>query len=309
MVRRSSQASNAIMRRFFMGMAFLRCGNRGRHMPSGQMCLIAMSLATLLLFVQDGHCGPVYDRVMKSGTLRLGLPYNIVPQGFLKPEGEWVGFEVDLGSQLAKHMNLKLEPVKVNDTTWRSMLTSGQIDAALCRIRHTRSLHAEFDFSEPYFFDSLHVLVLKGNCKTPSDLKGQKIAATQGSASERAAMRVLRDAGDPMAQKNVVSYPDRPSCFAALGQDKVAGWLDSGMILMEYASGSPGRFELLPVSNQVEPVAAAVPQNDSAWRDLINFTIQDMAADGSLNKVYDKWFGPDTPYAFPLRRAIDIWQP
>jgi polar amino acid transport system substrate-binding protein len=271
--------------------------------------LIAMNLILLPPLAEQAHCGPVYDRVMKSGTLRLGLPYNVVPQGFLRPDGEWVGFEVDLGSQLAKHMNLKLEPVKVNDKTWRTMLSSGRIDAALCRIRHTRSLHAEFDFSEPYFFDSLHVLVLKGGSKALSDLKGQKIAAIQGSASEQAAMRLLRDAGDPLAQKNVVSYPDRPSCFAALGQEKVAGWLDSGMILLEYASGSPGRFELLPVSAQLEPVAAAVPQNDSAWRDLINFTIQDMAADGSLGKIYEKWFGPETPYTFPLRRQIDIWQP
>ena len=80
------------------------------------------------------------------------------------------------------------------------------------------------------------------------------------------------------------------------------------MVLIEYAAGSPGRFELLPASDQLAPLAVAVPQDDSAWRDLINFTIQDMAADGSLGKIYQKWFGPDTPYAFPQRRSIDRWQ-
>jgi polar amino acid transport system substrate-binding protein len=270
---------------------------------------LGLVFAALLCFPQPGSCGPILDRVMKSGVLRVGLPFNVIPQGFLKPEGEWTGFEVDLGADMAKHMNLKLEAVKVNDKTWRSMLAAGHIDAALCRIRHTRSLESEFDFSEPYFFDSLHVMAVKGAMKTPADLKGQKIAAVQGSSSERAAMRLLREAGDPNAQKNVVSFPDRSSCFAALGQEKVAGWLDSGMLLLEYASGSPGRFELLPVTEQLEPVAVALPQNDSAWRDLINFTIQDMAADGSLGKIYNKWFGPDTPHAFPLRRAIDVWQP
>jgi polar amino acid transport system substrate-binding protein len=271
--------------------------------------IAALSLLALLLFPQSGRAGSVFDRVVKTGAVRVGVPYNVVPQGLLSPEGEWTGFEVDLGAEMARHMNLKLEPVEVNDKTWRTMLSTGQIDVALCRIRHTRSLDAEFDFSEPYFFDSLHVLTLKGNIRTPADLKGQKIAAIQGSSAERSAMRLLREAGDPLAQKNVVSYPDRPSCFAALGQDKVSGWLDSGMVLLEYASGSPGRFQLLPVSDQFEPVAAAVPQNDSAWRDLVNFTIQDMASDGSLGKIYGKWFGPETAYAFPLRRAIDMWQP
>jgi polar amino acid transport system substrate-binding protein len=274
---------------------------------SCRIALAAFSLIAVLFFSQPAQCGPVFDRVMKAGVLRLGLPYNLVPQGFMKQDGAWIGFEVDVGSGMAGHMNLKVEPVKVNDKTWRTMLSRGQIDAALCRIRHTRSLDAEFDFSEPYFFDSLQVMTLKGAFKTPGDLKGLKVAAIQGSSSEKAAMRLLSEAGDPSAQQNVTSYPDRPSCFAALGQEKVSGWVDSGMVLIEYAAGSPGRFDLLPASDQLEPVAVAVPQDDSAWRDLINFTIQDMAADGSLDKIYRKWFGPETQYAFPARRAIDIW--
>lgn len=266
-----------------------------------------IGLLGILWAPHDAWSGPVFDSVMKRGSVRLGIPYNLRPQGFLTPEGEWLGFEKDLGAELASRMNLKLEPVKVNGQTWKSMLAGGQIDAALCRIRHTRSLDAEFDASIAYFYDSLQMLVTKGNAKTGADLKGLKIAAIQGSPAEKVAMHLLTQAGDPEAQKNVISFPDRPSCFAALGQDKVSGWVDSGMILLEYASRSPGRFELAPVSEKVEPLAIALPQNDSAWRNVINFTIQDMAADGSLAKLYDKWFGPDTPYPFPARRAIEIW--
>ncbi len=47
------------------------------------------------------------------------------------------------------------------------------------------------------------------------------------------------------------------------------------MILLEYSSKSPGRFELVSAGDAVEEVAIALPQDDSAWRALINFTIQD----------------------------------
>ena len=180
--------------------------------------VIVAGLMSLLLISQSALCGPVFDRVMKAGVLRLGLPYNVVPQGFLKKDGTWVGFEVDIGSTMAKHMNLKVQPVKVNHKTWRTMLSNGQIDAALCRIRHTRSLDAVCDFSVPYFFDSLHVMTLKGAYKSAADLKGLKIAAIQGSSAEKAAMRLLSEAGDPQAQQNVISFP-RPTfllrCFRA----------------------------------------------------------------------------------------------
>ncbi|MDQ7784482.1 MAG: transporter substrate-binding domain-containing protein [Desulfomonilaceae bacterium] len=267
----------------------------------------AIVLAIALLMPASGNCGPVFDRVMKSGEVRLGIPYNLTPQGFLNSSGEWVGFEVDFAAELAKHLDLKLHRVKVTEQTWGPMLGRGQIDAALCRIRHTRSLESEFDFSVPYFFDVKQILVRKGAFQNVQGLKGHKIAALQGSSSEKVAMNLLREAGDEAAEKNVVSYPDRPACFLAVGQNEVSGWIDSGMILLEYASRSPGGFALLDAAGVVEPVAAAVPQNDSAWRDMINFAIQDMASDGTLSRIYDKWFGPSTEYPFPSRRIIEIW--
>ncbi len=187
------------------------------------------------------------------------------------------------------------------------MLSKGQIDAAFCRIVHSRSPENEFDFSGPYFYDSPQILTIRGNIRNPADLKGHKIAAVQGSIGERNAMKLLRQIGDDAPEKNVVSFPDRPSCFMALGKEKVAGWLDSGMILLEYASRSPGRFELIPASDNLVEVVVALPQDDSAWRDLVNFTIQDMIIDGTYQKIYTKWFGPETPYSFPLRRSIDTW--
>ncbi len=267
----------------------------------------ALSLIAFFFPLHEGSCGTVNNRVMKNGTVRLGLPYGLTPQGFLSPTGDWEGFEIDLGSEIAKRMNLKLEQVRVNENTWATLLTAGRIDAALCRIKHTRTLDREFDFSSPYFFDSFQLLIPKGSFKTLADLKGHKIAAIQGSKAEKVAMGVLRQAGDQSAETNVVSFPDRPAAFLALGRGKVAGWMDSGMILLEYRSKTQGRFEMLPVSEVLEPIAVALPQDDSAWRDAINFAIQEIAEDGTFNKIYDQWFGANGPNPFPLRRSIDLW--
>jgi polar amino acid transport system substrate-binding protein len=257
--------------------------------------------------LDEGFCGAVFDRVMKNGTVRLGLPYNLTPQGYLSADGEWVGFEIDLGTEMAKRMNLKLDQVRVNENTWATMLAAGRVDAALCRIKHTRTIEREFDFSDPYFFDSLQILVPKGSINRLADLKGQKIAAVQGSKPEKVAMAVLRGVGDESAEKNVVSVPDRAAAFLALGRGKVAGWIDSGMILLEYVSKGQSRFDMIPASDIVEPIAVALPENDSAWRDLVNYTLQEIAEDGMFRKIYEQWFGPGSPNPFPLHRPIDIW--
>ncbi len=276
------------------------------------MALRSILIAIIALVVsvaqtRESYGAAVFDRIIKNGVVRIGLPYNLIPQGFLKANGDWVGFEVDLASEMARHMSLKLEKVKINESTWGQLLADGRIDAALCRIKHTRSLESTFDFSVAYFFDAPQILTAKGKFKTAGQLKGHKIAAVQGSSVEKAAMRLLGEAGDEAAEKNVVSYPDRAACFLALGKDKVSGWIDSGITLLEYAARNPGRFDLIDASDTVEAVAVAVPQDDSAWRDLVNFTIQDMAADGSLKKIYDRWFGQGSQHPFRFRRSIEIW--
>ncbi len=269
--------------------------------------LVMTILGVIFGGITEALSGAVFDRVMKTDTLRLGHLNNRPPWGFLKPTGEWAGFEVDLAKGVAKHLNFKLETLRVNDGTWGTMLSSGQIDAALCRIQPHRSLARNFDFSVPYFFDSLQVLTVKGPFKTIANLSGKKIAAVQGSSHEKAAIAILKQAGDEMAEQNVVPYPDAPTCFMAVGQEKVAGWLDSGLTLLEYSSQSPGRFERISASGVVGEVAAALPKNDSAFRSLINSAIQDMVVDGSFAKVYDKWFGPESPYHYPIIRTIDVW--
>lgn len=252
------------------------------------------------------HSGPLYDRVTSTGVVRLGVPYNLVPQGFLQ-NGQWVGFEADIATELAKHLKVKPELVRVNDKTWRSLLRQGLLDGAFCRIRHTRSVEKEFDLSEAFFYDAQKVLVLKGGFRSAKDFKGQKLAAIQGTTSEKLAMNLLKSLKDEQAEANVVSCPDADSCFLTLTKSKVAGWIDWGLTLLEYAARNQGRFDLIDVSDTLHGIAMALPQDDSAWRDVLNFTLQDMATDGSLDKIYEKWFGPHSPYSFPKKRTMDIW--
>lgn len=42
------------------------------------------------------------------------------------------------------------------------------------------------------------------------------------------------------------------------------------------------------------PIALALPQNASPFRDLVNFTLQEMQADGTFGTLFQKWF-PDQP--------------
>ncbi|MFW6324879.1 MAG: transporter substrate-binding domain-containing protein, partial [Desulfovibrionales bacterium] len=112
---------------------------------------------------------------------------------------------------------------------------------------------------------------------------------------------------DPNYEKNVISFQKESECFQALQMGRVSGWSTDSTILLGYAAKSPGQYELVGDFFSNEPYGIGLPEDDSKWRDTINFTLQDMWKDGTYLKIYNKWYGPDTPYYFPLTEKMEMW--
>jgi polar amino acid transport system substrate-binding protein len=43
-----------------------------------------------------------------------------------------------------------------------------------------------------------------------------------------------------------------------------------------------------------------VPENDSRWRDTLNYCLHDLWLSGEFHTIYDKWFGPNSMTPIPL---------
>jgi polar amino acid transport system substrate-binding protein len=260
-----------------------------------------------------GYAGATYDKVNKDGVVRVGMMYNSIPAGYFNDKNEWVGFDIDIAEEVVKRIGasmgkqLKVERVKVNNISRISMLTSNMIDMSVANMTHKRERDKTIDFSITYFFDGQKILAKKGKFKALKDFKGKVLASQQGTTSEKNAVALLKKLGDPNAEKHVISFQDEPSCFLALQQGKVAGFTTDSTILLGYAAKDPGKYELIGDFFSSEPYGIGVRQDDSAWRDSINFAIQDIWTDGTYKKIYEKWYGPKTPYYFPLTEKIEMW--
>jgi len=270
-------------------------------------------LLVLFAAASIAFAGPVYDRVKSAGVAQVGLMYNSIPAAYFNDKNEWVGFDVDIAEEVIKRIggymgkDLKLERVKLNNKTRISFLTSGRIDMSIANMTHKRERDRTIDFSITYFFDGQKVMAKKGKFRKLEDFVGKRLASMQGTTSEKNAVNLLKRLGDKEAEKHVISFQDEPSCFLALKQDKVAGWTTDSTILLGYAAKEPGQYELVGEFFSDEPYGIGVPENDSAWRDAINFALQDMWQDGAYMNIYNKWYGPDTPYYFPMTEKIEMW--
>ncbi|MBN2178827.1 MAG: transporter substrate-binding domain-containing protein [Deltaproteobacteria bacterium] len=268
-------------------------------------------LAVVLLVPALCFAGPTYDKVQAEGVVQAGLMYNSIPAAYFNESNEWVGFDVDIATEVVKRIgqqmgkDLKMEKVKVNNKTRISFLTSGRIDMSTANMTHKRERDKTIDFSITYFFDGQKILAKKGKYTSHKDFVGKKMASMQGTTSEKNAINLLKSLGD--TNPNVISFQDEPSCFLALQQGKVAGWSTDSTILLGYAAKEPGKYELVGDFFSDEPYGIGLPENDSDWRDAVNFAIQDMWNDGTYMNIYNKWYGPDTLYYFPMTEKIEMW--
>jgi polar amino acid transport system substrate-binding protein len=244
---------------------------------------------------------------METKTIRCGLMTNSIPGAYFNEDGDWVGFDVDIAKEIADRLGCKLERVKVTDKTRITFIQQGRIDMSVANMTHKRERDKSIDFSITYFFDGQKLLAKKGEFDEWKDFVGKKIATTQGTTSEINIKNLLKKLGDPNYEKNVISFQDYASAFNALKMGRVDAFTTDSTILLGYAAKQPGEYELVGDFFSDEPYGIGLPEDDSKWRDTINFTLQDMWKDGTYMEIYNKWYGPDTPYHFPMTEEIEVW--
>ncbi|WP_242169911.1 MULTISPECIES: transporter substrate-binding domain-containing protein [unclassified Pseudomonas] len=89
------------------------------------------------------------DDVFDRGELRIALEANTPPFNFNDGD-KLTGFEVELGEQLAKEMDVRPSFITTDDTDLLPGVETGKYDVAINHIAMTAELRDRFDFSAPY---------------------------------------------------------------------------------------------------------------------------------------------------------------
>lgn len=241
-----------------------------------------------------------YDVVKKRGALIAGVKFDAPPFGFVDESGKNVGFDIDIAHYIASKLGVKLELKQVTSKTRIPMLQDGQVDMAICTMTHQQKRDEAIDFSITYFMDGQKLLVKKGSkVKSVKDLAGKAVATAQGSTSEANIKRA-----QPKAR--VVTFQEYPQAFLALQQGKVQAVTTDSTILLGLKAGHSD-YQIVGKAFSSEPYAIGVRENDSKWRDAINFALMDMWRDGTYRKVYEKWFGEGSKYELATEWEIELW--
>ena len=266
----------------------------------------AVVLALALCFILGSglaYAGKIED-IKARGKLIGGVKDAAVPFGYVdESTNKLVGFEIDILQYIADGLGVELELKPVTSATRIPELAQGSVDILACTMTHKFEREETIDFSITYFMDGQKILVKKDSgIASVADLDGKKVGSAKGSTSEK---NIL------VAQPGckVVSFEGYPQAFLALKQGKVdAVTTDSTILLgLKMSDDNPDDWVIAGDYIAPEPYGLGVPENDSDFRDYVNLSLNEMWKTGEYQKIYDKWFGPDSKYYLPTTWQMELW--
>ncbi len=261
---------------------------------------VVLLLTLVLCFVASTAAAKsIYDEVKKRGVVRIGSGTTVPPVNYIDKDGTWTGFDIDLGDAIAERLGVKVERVNVNNKTRIAFLANKRIDLTISSMSHTRSRDEQIDYAEPpYLWSGKIFYAKKGRFKDPKELGGKRIAVVQGSNAYIAGPQYLESIG---AKKPVMmSFQNNSECFLALKQGKVDAYTQDTPIIAGVAGAEGVEYEAVGPIYSPGLYGIGVPPNDSKWRDTISFILQDLIKDGTYEKIYQKWFGPNGKFPLPI---------
>lgn len=223
------------------------------------------------------------EKIKRAGKFQAGVRLDYPPVGSVDRDGKNIGFGVDIAKALAQ--KLGVEPIFVQTTSRNRipLLQSGGIDAEIGPTTPTKERDEVVDFTIVYYWDEAVILSRKGESTNPKDFgPPKKMATTQGSYFSDYFRRLFANA-------EYTTFQEYSEAAIALQQSKVDGVLINRFAATEYVK----RFPTLQYTTSYvrDPIAIGVREDDSKWRDFINFTLQELWASGKYQEIFQAHFG------------------
>ncbi|WP_298703397.1 basic amino acid ABC transporter substrate-binding protein [uncultured Veillonella sp.] len=219
-------------------------------------------------------------------VLRVGAETTFPPFEFTEGD-KYVGFDIDLAEAIAKKMGYKMEFKSMGFDALIPALQSNDIDMIASGINATPERAKAVDFSEPYFTEGGFAIVVRKDNTTINDwkdLEGKRIITQIGTIPSEMARKI-----DGAQVKDVDSNSQAFNELQANTADAMI--LDNAVAMYYLKQGADKDLKITGQPTQAEGTVWAFRKGDNELREKANKALQDLKADGTYQKIYDKWFG------------------
>ena len=262
--------------------------------------LIAFSVMALIAGGAIAQAPDALARIKSSGTVNLGVR-DSSGLAFTLGGGKYVGFHTEMAERIIDDLGkqLGIKP-KINYQVITSqnrvpLVQNGTIDFECGSTTNNAARQKDAGFAVTTFVDEVRIATkANSGIKSIQDLNGKTIVTTTGTTSVQHLRRHER------AEKvdfKVVQGKDHADSFLLLESGRADAFVMDGSILAANIARAknPKEFAIVGEAVSFEPIACMLNKDDTKLQQALNNSIKRQIKDGSLAKLYDKWFMKPIP--------------
>ena len=221
----------------------------------------------------------------QSKTLNVGANIGNVPWEFQDASGAYVGFEIELVTEIARRLGDKVNVVNTPFNGLFAAVQSGRIDLAVSSITITKKRLETVSFAQPYYDSDQSLTVATDSVlKSLDGFKGKTVGVDTGSTGAMWATEHAAQYGYIIRE-----YTGLNPAMLDLKSGRIEGYISDIPALQYYAkvTGGVKVIQRLATGEQYSVMFA----KNSPLATKLNTQINLLKKSGYLAALHKKWFG------------------
>jgi polar amino acid transport system substrate-binding protein len=258
--------------------------------------VVFVSLLIALSLVLSG-CGgskPAnhLEAIKQAGVINVGTSADYPPFESVDANGNKVGFDIELMTEIAKRMDVKLEWVDMPFDSLIAAVQEGKIDASISAFNYTEERDKTIDFSDPYYTSEDAFTVAEGFAGTiakPEDVAAFKVGVQTGTTQDSwLTDNLVKDGALP--ETNLFRYDRVDQAMLDLKNGRIDVMMSDyipAQALVKQLGGLKTVYHGVLSSG---PVNIVIPDKDVEFQKAINEIIKQLQDEGFIDGLAVKYF-------------------
>lgn len=228
-------------------------------------------------------------RIRERGTITIAMEGTWAPWTYHNEEDELVGYDVEIGEQIAESLGVEAEFVEGEWDGLLAGLDAGRYDLMINGVDITPERAEKYDFSIPYAYNRTAVIVRADDdrIRTMEDLAGMHTANTISSTYAELAEQYGAE---------VTGVDDLNQTFELLLSGRIDATLNAEVSYYDYTKVHPeAPVKIAALADEATQVAIPLKEGDDTkrLREAVDQALEEMRESGELAALSEKYFGVD----------------
>lgn len=224
------------------------------------------------------------DTIQRNKVIRIAIPTDFPPYGFVGPDLQPRGLDIDIANFIAGKLGAKAEFTPVTTANRIPYLQTGRVDLVISTLGRTPERMQVIDFTAAYSPFFIGIFGPKSAAvSAAADLAGKSISVTRGSVDDTGLTEIAPQTA------TIRRFEDNNATVAAFvtrQTDLIATSVSVASTVVERNPELGAEFKFLL---RESPNFIGLAKGETALKDRVNTIIREAKASGELDQLAQKW--------------------